>query len=95
LLSGTYAGSVHDKRICDEESYTFPPGCVLFKGTGFQGYEPDHIETYQPKKKPLFLWLRGVGRKLSFAAAVRQCETVDISMRTTRPAIEDGFVRPR
>jgi hypothetical protein len=51
-LSRTYAGSVHDKRICDEEAYTFPPGCVLFKDTGFQGYEPDHIETYQPKKKP-------------------------------------------
>jgi hypothetical protein len=51
-LSRTYAGSVHDKRICDEEAYTFPPGCVLFKDTGFQGYEPDPIQTYQPKKKP-------------------------------------------
>jgi hypothetical protein len=51
-LSTTYAGSVHDKRICDEEAYTFPPGCVLFKDPGFQGYEPDHLQTYQPKKKP-------------------------------------------
>lgn len=51
-LSGTYAGSVHDKRICDVEAYTFPPGCVLFKDTGFQGYEPDKLSTYQPKKKP-------------------------------------------
>ena len=51
-LSGTDAGSVHDKRICDEEAYRFPPGCVLFKETGFQGYEPDNICTYQPKKKP-------------------------------------------
>lgn len=51
-LSGTYAGSMHDKRICDEEAYTFPPGCVLFKDTGFQGYEPANIRTYQPKKKP-------------------------------------------
>jgi DDE superfamily endonuclease len=25
---------------------------VLLKDTGFQGYEPDHIATYQPKKKP-------------------------------------------
>src|SRR5262249_18401931 len=25
-LSRTYAGSVHDKRICDEEAYQFPPG---------------------------------------------------------------------
>jgi hypothetical protein len=27
-------------------------GCVLCKETGLQGSEPDHIETYQPKKKP-------------------------------------------
>ena len=51
-LSQTFAGRVHDKRICDEEGYTFPPGCVLFKDTGFQGFEPDHVLTYQPKKKP-------------------------------------------
>ena len=51
-LSQTFAGRVHDKRICDEEGYTFPPGCVLFKDTGFQGFEPEKICTYQPKKKP-------------------------------------------
>ena len=51
-LSATYAGRVHDKRICDEESYRFAPGCVLFKDTGYQGYEPAGIETHQPRKKP-------------------------------------------
>src|SRR4029077_5784161 len=51
-LSRTVAGRMHDKRICDEEGYTFPPGCVLFKDTGFQGLEPDHVCPYQPKKKP-------------------------------------------
>jgi hypothetical protein len=51
-LSGTYAGRIHDKRICDEEDYTFPPGCVLFKDTGFQGFEPEQVATYQPQKKP-------------------------------------------
>jgi len=29
-----------------------PPGCVLLKDTGFQGFEPAHVVTYQPKKKP-------------------------------------------
>jgi hypothetical protein len=24
-LSQTWAGRIHDKRICDEEDYTFPP----------------------------------------------------------------------
>ncbi len=51
-LSQTWAGRIHDKRICDEEDYVFPPGSVLFKDTGFQGFEPDHVCTYQPKKKP-------------------------------------------
>jgi hypothetical protein len=51
-LSHTWAGRIHDKRICDEEDYTFPPGCVLFKDTGFQGFEPENVSTYQPKKKP-------------------------------------------
>ena len=51
-LRGTYAGRIHDKRICDEEDSTFPPGCVLFKATGFQGFEPANVATYQPKKKP-------------------------------------------
>ena len=51
-LSDTYAGRIHDKKICDEEDYTFPPGCGLFKDTGFQGFEPANVHTYQPKKKP-------------------------------------------
>jgi hypothetical protein len=50
-LSQTFPGRTHDKRICDEEGYVFPPGCVLFKDTGFQGFEPDNVLTYQPKKK--------------------------------------------
>lgn len=50
-LSHTYAGRIHDKRICDEEDYHFPP-CGLFQDTGFQGFAPDHVCIYQPKKKP-------------------------------------------
>ena len=30
----------------------FPPGCVLCKDTGFQGFEPAKVLTYQPQKKP-------------------------------------------
>src|SRR5262249_11261432 len=51
-LSQTYAGRIHDKRMCDEEDYTFPPGCVLFQETGFQGLAPAKLLTSQPKKKP-------------------------------------------
>ena len=51
-LRRTSAGRIHDKRICDEEDDTFPPGCVLCKDTGFQGFEPEKVCTYPPKKKP-------------------------------------------
>ncbi len=51
-LGQTHEGKKHDKKIADEESPTFPEGAVLFKDTGFQGYEPPGVETYQPKKKP-------------------------------------------
>jgi hypothetical protein len=51
-LSQTHEGKKHDKRIADEENPTFPEGILLFKDTGFQGYEPENITTVQPKKKP-------------------------------------------
>jgi hypothetical protein len=51
-LSKTYPGKRHDKRICDEEGYTFPRCSQLFQDTGFQGYAPEEVIIYQPKKKP-------------------------------------------
>jgi hypothetical protein len=51
FLSETYAGKTHDKRIADQEDITYPPGTVLYKDTGFQGYEPAVKETCQAKKK--------------------------------------------
>jgi hypothetical protein len=51
FLSQTYAGKTHDKKIADQESISYPPGTVLYKDTGFQGYEPAGTETCQAKKK--------------------------------------------
>jgi len=51
-LSDTVEGKRHDKKLADDEKYEFPKGSKLWKDTGFQGYEPDHVETFQPKKKP-------------------------------------------
>jgi len=49
-LSQTYEGTYHDKAICDEEQYAFPENATLQKDRGFQGYEPENVITYQPKK---------------------------------------------
>jgi DDE superfamily endonuclease len=51
-LSETYAGRIHDKRICDIEELVFPPEINLFQDTGFQGHQPPGVTIYQPKKKP-------------------------------------------
>jgi hypothetical protein len=50
-LSGTYPGKAHEKQIADAEGIAYPPGAVLYKDTGFQGYEPPGTETRQAKKK--------------------------------------------
>lgn len=51
-LGRTQAGSRHDKACVDDECYALPAGSVLYKDTGFQGYEPEGVTTHQPKKKP-------------------------------------------
>jgi hypothetical protein len=52
FLSQTYAGRAADKAIADWEGIAYPPGTVLYKDSGFQGYEPAVAETHQAKKKP-------------------------------------------
>jgi hypothetical protein len=49
-LSPTQPGSMHDKKVADEANIVYPADATLTKDTGFQGYEPDDVITYQPKK---------------------------------------------
>jgi len=49
-LSQTYAGKIHDKKIVDTEAIHYPRAAILYKDTGFQGYEPNVSQTHQPKK---------------------------------------------
>src|SRR2546427_11012694 len=51
-LSQTYEGKRHDKKIADEESPTYPADIGVYQDTGFQGYEPEGVKTFQPQKKP-------------------------------------------
>lgn len=54
FLSPTQPGSIHDKKVADKvadiANICYPPAATLTKDTGFQGYEPDGVITYQPKK---------------------------------------------
>jgi len=49
-LSHTYPGKTHDKKVIDTEAISYPENTILYKDTGFQGYEPQVRETRQPKK---------------------------------------------
>ena len=49
-LSPTRPGTVHDKKLADQEQIAYPENSRLHKDTGFQGYEPPVKQTLQPKK---------------------------------------------
>lgn len=49
-LSETYAGTVHDKKIADQEQIVYASGTCLYQDTGFQGYQPSGVTIRQPKK---------------------------------------------
>jgi len=51
FLSRTYVGRTSDKSIADREDIAYPPGTILYKDSGFQGYEPAVAKTCQAKKK--------------------------------------------
>src|SRR5260370_28038528 len=51
-LSPTQPGKKHDKKQADEAAIVYPRYATLGKDTGFQGYEPPNVLSWQPKKKP-------------------------------------------
>ena len=48
-LSPTVAGKTHDKRVADDHPISYPRCATLSKDTGFQGYEPQGVITFQPQ----------------------------------------------
>jgi DDE superfamily endonuclease len=52
LLSETYAGSTHDKRIADTTPYPLPVGSRLLQDLGFLAFTLDQVEIIMPTRKP-------------------------------------------
>lgn len=50
-LSDTYEGSVHDKKICDEEPFEFHKEMELLQDLGYQGHIPKNAAVQMPVKK--------------------------------------------
>ena len=49
-LSPSHADKTHDKKVADCAQIAYPRRAVLHKDTGFQGYEPQGVESRQVKK---------------------------------------------
>lgn len=100
-LSDTHEGKKHDKKICDEEQPTLPEGSTLYKDTGFQGYEPEGVQTVQPKKKPRGQELSAQDKKRNrliskvrvivehVLSGVKRCRIVKDILRNTRAGFDD------
>ncbi len=52
FLGRTQPGSMHDKKMAEEDQVVLPEGSTLLKDTGYQGYDPGGVTCIQPKKKP-------------------------------------------
>lgn len=100
-LSDTHEGKKHDKKICDEEQPTLPAGSALYKDTGFQGYEPEGVNTVQPKKKPRGQELSAEDKQRNrliskvrviiehVLSGVKRCRIVKDILRNTRAKFDD------
>lgn len=100
-LSDTVPGKTHDKKLCDQEQYTFPANSLLGKDTGFQGYEPEDVITYQPTKKPRGKELEDADRCINtiissvrilvehVIAGIKRCHIVKDVFRNTRTDFAD------
>lgn len=49
-LSPTYSGSVHDKKICNQENLTFTKGVQVFVDLGFLGLTSSKAQIIIPHK---------------------------------------------
>ena len=74
LLTPSYAGRIHDKRIADMSGYAPPTGSVLYQDSGFQGLCLPGIHILQPKKKPK-------GRELTVEEKAKNREISSVRIR--------------
>ena len=51
-LSPTVEGTIHDKKIADQNEIVFPDEIHLFQDSGYQGFKPNNVYIVQPFKKP-------------------------------------------
>jgi hypothetical protein len=100
-LSQTYAGCIHEKTIADAERPIFPDDIALYTDRGLPGYEPEHVRTFQPQKKPKGQELTRVQQAQNslistiriviehLIAGIKRCRIVNEVFRNTKEHFDD------
>ena len=101
LLSETYAGSTHDKRIADTTPYPLPAGSRLLQDLGFLAFTLDHVEIIMPTKKPrgraLTRAQKRANRRIArrrvriehVNSSIKRCRIVQDTLRLCKQGIRD------
>jgi len=101
LLSETYAGSTHDKRIADATPYPLPAGSRLLQDLGFLAFTLDHVEIIMPTKKPrgraLTRAQKAANRRIArrrvriehVNSSIKRCRIVHATCRLRKAGIRD------
>ena len=87
LLTPSYEGRIHDKRIADMTVYFLPRGSYLYQDSGFQGFSIAGMKMIQPMKKPK-------GRDLTVQEKAKNREISSIRIRIEQVSIS-GIKRYR
>jgi DDE superfamily endonuclease len=101
LLSETYPGSTHDKRIAEATPYPLPAGSRLFQDLGFLAFTLDQVELIMPTKKPrgraLTRQQKAANRRIARRRAriehvnssVKRCRIVHDTSRLRKTGVRD------
>jgi hypothetical protein len=101
LLSPTYPGSVHDKRMADATPYPLPAGSQLLQDLGFLAFSLPEVDIIMPHKKPKGKELTAEQKAENKAIAtrririehvnssVKRCRIVKDVCRLLKPAARD------
>jgi len=100
-LSETYEGSVHDKKICDEEPFEFQNEIELLQDLGYQGHAPENAIIQMPAKNSKYKKLteeQRIENKLKSSrriaiehaiSGVKRCRIVKDTFRYRRYGYDD------
>jgi hypothetical protein len=95
LLSDTYGGRTHDKRIADATPYPLPAGSRLLQDLGFLAFTLDHVEIIMPTKKPRGRSLTRAQKAANRRIARRRVRIEHVNSRVKRCRIVQDTSRLR